>query len=298
MSKHGDTERFIVDLFKKAGEFTFEKSDYGILEIGKPRPNKGECKTDVYILVFDLRSCLTREIKISIKQNNADFLENKMSMERATELFGDDTKEILTISIKSVEKSFYNDFLVCFSGYGNTEAKSIKIGWKFEFINKHGGGKSGEILLTDDQKIDVYSGSNLNNDKKDAKVNGTKINDSGIANYILEVPDTKQSLDYYLNNLIPIEEFAIRQKIYFVCKAINYRSQCDKWDSNRPLSVFINWRIVDGVLKAELVFDKPLEKKANEIGDNIRNILNALKINSNNFEELNKYLDKSIVSLH
>jgi hypothetical protein len=295
MSKHGDTERYIVDLFRSEGEFTFENNNYKILTIGKPRPNKGECKTDVYILALDIKTNLTREIKISIKQNDADFLENKISLERATEIFGDDTKEILTKSIKSVEKSFYDDFLVYFTGYRRTEANCIKIGWKFELLNKHGGERSGKILLTNEQKIDVYSGTNLNKDKKNAKVNGNIINNSGIANYILEVSDTKHSLDFYLNHVIPIEDFAKEQEIYFACKAINYRGQHDKWDGNRPLSVYINWRIVDGVLKAEFVMDKPLEKKADEIGKNIKNILKALNIHSNNFDELYKYLDKGVI---
>jgi len=296
MSKHGDTERYIIDLFKSEEKFSFENNTYKILSIGKPRPNKGECKTDVYILALDLKTELTREIKISIKKNDADFLENKISLERATEIFGDSTKEILTKSIKSVEKSFHNDFLVYFKGFKRTEAQCIKIGWKFELINKHGGERSGEILLSDAQKIDVYSGSNLNKDKKDAKVNGTKIDDSGIANYILEVSDIEQNLDFYLKNVIPIQAFAIGQKIYFACKAINYRMQCDKWDGNRPLSVYINWKIVDEVLKAEFVMDKPLEIKANEIGYNIRNILKALNIKSNNFQELKNHLDKSVIS--
>lgn len=295
MSNHGDTERYIVELFRSEGKFTFENNNYEILNIGKPRPNKGECKTDVFILALDLKTNLTRDIKISIKQNDADFLENKISLERAKEIFGDDTKEILTKSIKSVEKSFHDDFLVYFTRYRKTEANCIKIGWKFELLNKHGGERSGEILLTDEQKIDVYSGSNLNKDKKDAKVNGNTINDSGIANYILEVSDTKQSLDFYLNNVIPIEDFAKEQEIYFACKAINYRGQCDKWDGNRPLSVYINWMIVDGVLKAEFVMDKPLEKKADEIGNNIRNILKVLKVDSHNFDKLHKYLDKSVI---
>jgi hypothetical protein len=103
------------------------------------------------------------------------------------------------------------------------------------------------------------------------------------------------TLDFYLNHVIPIGDFAKKQKIYFACKAINYRGQHDKWDGNRPLSVYINWRIVDGVLKAEYIMDKPLEKKANEIGKNIKNILNVLNIHSKNFDELHKYLDKSVI---
>lgn len=295
MSKHGGTERFIINLFESEGKFTFEDKNYNIITIGKPRPKKGECKTDVYILASDLNTNLTREIKISIKQNDADFLENKISLERATEIFGDETKEILIKSIKSVEKSFFDDFLVYFKKYKRTEEKCIKIGWKFELINKHGGERSGEIKLTNSQKIDVYSGSNLNSDKKDAIVSGNKINDSGIANYILEVSDTEHSLDYYLKNIISIEDFAVKQQIYFACKAINYRSQHDKWDGNRPLSVYINWCLVDGVLKAEFVMDKPLEKKADEVGKNIRNILNTLKIKSNNFDDLKNYLHETII---
>lgn len=40
------------------------------------------------------------------------------------------------------------------------------MGWKFEFINKLGGKKCGIIDLTDQQKIDIYAGTNLNLDKK------------------------------------------------------------------------------------------------------------------------------------
>ncbi|MGV3696405.1 hypothetical protein [Flavobacterium sp.] len=295
MSKHGATERYIIELFKNVKEFNFENEHYKIIVIGKPRPNKGECKTDIYILAQSLNTNSKREIKISIKQDDADFLENKISLERATEIFGDDTKGILIKSIKSVEKSFLEDYLVYFKKYRRTEEKCIKIGWKFELLNKHGGERSGEILLNDSQKIDVYSGSNLNPVKRNAKVNGEVIKDSGIANYILEIGNTEQDLDYYIKNIVPIEEFAIKQKIYFACKAINYRSQHNKWDGDRPLSVYIDWKIDNGKLIAEFVMDKPLEKRANEIGEKICGILKELEIDSNNFDNLNEYLHENII---
>ena len=296
MSKHGATERYIVGLFEEAKDFSYENEKFKIIKIGKPRPKKGECKTDVYILAENKINGKNREFKISIKQSDADFLENKMSIERAVEIFGPGAKEILIESITSVEDSFLEDFLVYFSKHIRTEEKCIKIGWKFEFINKEGGQRSGKIELNREQKINVYSGSNLNPEKKNSKVNGEEIKNSGVANYILEVDGASHDLDYYLNNMLPIEEFAAEQDIYFACKAINYRAQPNKWDGNRPLSVYIDWRLQDGKLKAEFVMDNPLEKKADEIGLNIRNILKELKIDSSNFNNLKDYLDTGIIA--
>lgn len=294
MSKHGGTERSIINLFESAKEFIFENDKYEIINIGKPRPSKGECKTDIYILTKNLSTGLNREFKISIKQNDADFLENKMSFERATEIFGGQAKDVIIKSIKFVEKSFFDDYLIYFKRFKRTEDKCIKIGWKFELLNKYGGERSGLLLLTDEQKIDVYSGSNLNADKKNAKVNGLEICNSGVANFILKVKNIDEELDFYIQNLKPIEEFAITKDIYFACKAINYRSKVDKWDGNRPLSVFVNWSLVNNLLSAEFVMNNPLEIKANEIGENIRDILNRLNIDSSNFSELKKYLDKNV----
>jgi len=184
--------------------------------------------------------------------------------------------------------------LVYFIKAKRTEAKCLKIGWKFEFVNKLGGKRVGQLLLSNRQKIDVYAGINLSEDKKNSKVNGSVVLDSGIANYILEVDNTNEDLKYYLEKLEPIEEFAIHQNIYFACKAINYRVEKDKWDSNRPLSVYVNWNLENNILKGELIMDKPLEIKANVIGENIKSILNQLKIDASNFDELKKYLDPNI----
>lgn len=294
MSSHGDTERSILKLFKDAKEFVFEEEKYEIINIGKPSPSIGECKTDIYILTKNLTTTLCREFKISIKQNDADFLENKMSFERATAVLGYNARDIIIKSIKSVEDSFLNDPLVYFNKHKRTEDKCLKIGWKFELLNKNGGDKSGLLFLTDDQKIDVYSGSNSNTDKKNSKVNGSVIFNSGVANFILKVNNTNESLDFYIRDLKPIKEFAVTKDIYFACKAINYRSKVDKWDGNRPLSVFIKWSLVNNMVFADLVMDSPLEYKANEIGENIREILNKLNINSNNFFELKNFLNKNV----
>lgn len=294
MSKHGETERSIIRLFEEAKEFIFQEEKYEIINIGKPRPSKGECKTDIYILTTNLSTRLNKEFKISIKQGDADFLGNKLSIERATEIFGRQASHLIKESIKSVENDFLEDYLVYFKKAKRTEAKCLKIGWKFEFINKPGGKRVAKLSLSDSQKIDIYAGTNLSNEKKNSKVNGEIIENSGIANYILTVDNTDEGLEYYLDRLFPIEEFAVKQDIYFACKAINFRVEKDKWDSNRPLSVFINWSLENNVLKAEFVMDRPLEFKANEIGENIRDILVQLKINSTNFDDLKNYLDDNV----
>jgi hypothetical protein len=294
MSKHGETERFIIGLFKESKEFVFQGEKVKILKLGKPRPAKGECKTDVYILVVN-ENLEEKEIKISIKQSDADFLENKMTIERAKEIFGTQAKDILVESIKSVEDTFLEDYLVYFKKHIKTEEKCIKIGWKFEFINKPGVNRSGKIELTREQKIDIYSGSNLNVEKKNSKVNGEVINNSGVANYILEVCGSTRDLNHYVQNMWDIEDYASKQDVFFACKAINYRAQKNKWDGNRPLSVYIDWRLEKEKLKANFVMDNPLEIKANIIGFNIQKILKELNIKSENFHEIKKYLDDKII---
>lgn len=297
MANHGETERHLIKLFTEAKQFTYNENKYEILKIGKPRPSRGECKTDIYISCKDKLGGNT-EFKISIKQSDADFLENKMSYERAVEIFGDDAEKILKESIHKIKDSFENEPLINFSKFKRTEANCIKIGWKFELINKTGGDKSSELILNDDQKIDVYSGSNLNVSKKNCKVNGELIENSGVANFILEVDRIEDDLNYYTNKLEDINTYAIERKIYFACKALNYRVNVNKWDGDRPLSVFCDWSInSENKLEGKLIFDKPLQFKGNAIGNNIRALLDKLGINSDSFTSIKSKLS-STVKLH
>lgn len=294
MSKFGDTERKIKDLFLQVKNFSYECREYTVLKCGKPVVSKGECKTDIYVLAQDETGC-QKEFKISIKQNDADFLENKISLNRAIEILGNDAQAIIEKSINKIKKSFEDDYLVYFNSYKKTEALCLKMGWKFEFINKIGGEKSGIIDLTEQQKIDIYAGTNLSSDKKNSSVNGQTIVNSGVANYIITVDAEDHNLDYYLAKMQPIEDFAKSQKIYFACKALNYRVNKNKWDGDRPLSVYVDWFLdKDGKLQGKLNFEKPLSVKGHFIGTNIKKLLTVLGIDKNNFNELKKYLHKEV----
>lgn len=288
--KFSETESKITQLFSKGTIFTYNAQKYEVLLAGKPSPAKGECKTDTYVLAKNAMG-VSEEFKISIKQKNADFLENKINLERAQSIFGSDAQTIIGQSIDQIKDAFLNDYLVLFEKYKRTEAKTIKIGWKFELMNKMSGEKSGEILLTPEQILDVYAGANLSADKRNSSVNGELIDNSGVANYMLVVDRNESyTLDKMMDLLMPMEDYIKDKKIYFACKAINYRASRDKWDGNRPLAVFVDWKYDNGKITANIVFDQPLATKANSVGEQIRILLQKVGVNSTNFSDLEEEL--------
>jgi len=291
------TESQITKLFKPTSSFQYQAQKYTVLKSGKPAIAKGECKTDTYVLAKS-QNGQKKEFKISIKQSNADFLENKIKLERAMEILGNNASHIITASIAAIKHEFQNDYLVYFKKNGRTEANTMKIGWKFELLNKKSGKKSGELKLSPSQILDVYAGTNLDISKKNAMINSDIIANSGVANYILETqPYAGQSLQSIIDKMIPLDSYCQDKKVYFACKAINYRATKDKWDGNRPLVVYVEWTYQSGKIKSKLVFDKPLIKKANEIGNNIRNIVRSNGFTFN-FEKIELLLDKNITNYY
>ncbi|MDA9771781.1 hypothetical protein N9D02_12195 [Emcibacteraceae bacterium] len=284
-----NTEASLIALFKESKVFEFDNKTYTILEIGKPSPSMGECKTDIYISAEN--NGQYKEFKISVKQHNADFLENKMKLERAIEIFGNDAQMIIEKSILQIKEAFEDEVLINFEKKGRTEAKCITLGWKFELLNKLSGKKSGLLTLNKQQKIDVYSGINLGESKTNCVVNGNRIADSGIAEYILETDvDINQSADYYISKLNDINSYVEDKEIYFACKALNYRATPDKWDGDRPLAVWVDWKFKNNILTGKLVFSNPLSIKGNQCGYRVRQILRSLNITGKNFSELKQYI--------
>lgn len=292
MANYIDSEQKVRDLFPKGASFNFKGKTYTVAMCDKPRPSKGECKTDVYIkgVAADNEEI---EIKISVKQSNADFLENKMTLDRAFQILGNDAVDTIRKSTLSIKDKFEEDSLVYFTPAGKTEGKTMKLGWKFELLNKQSGEKSNALVLTDKQKIEIYSGSNLPEDKRNSKVGGVIIKNSGVANYILNLEDKDMTPDECLKKLEPIADYAKKQNIYFACKALNYRYEKGKWDGPRPLAVYVDWFInEEGKLDACLRYDEPLMHNGNEIGKNLKNLIEKLKIKT--FGGLRKKLAKTV----
>lgn len=271
-------ENSIRKLFPIGTIFSYDNTAYEVIEVGKPFSEKGEPKTDIYICAVS-KNYKKREFKISFKKSNADFLENKISAERAQQLFGDNWSEIIKQSIDKLKPSFQSKKLIYKEKEGHTEKGSITLGWKFELVNKISGALSDEILLVEDQVIDVYAGTNLENEKKNAKVNEKMINDSGIANFILIGETDFKNAQEVIDKLISVKDYVKRHpKVYFACKALNYRTLKNKWDGDRPLAVYVEWGISNKKLSHNLVFDKPLEKKGNEVAKKLKTVLETLNI--------------------
>lgn len=278
MGTFGEEERKILSFMIKGTEFTFEEKKYKVIFSGKPTCQKGEPKTDIYI--FAQSSIDDKEIKISYKKENADFIENKMSAQRAEQLFGKEWDKIIEESTKAISDKFAERMLIYKNKFKRTEKGSITLGWKFELLNKISGELSGKMLLTEEQVMDVYAGNNLDDDKRNAMVNGKRIENSGVANYILMDENISSAQDV-IDNMIPIKEYVkMYPDIYFACKALNYRTFAEKWDGNRPLSVQVDWSINEKKLVPRLVYDKPLIIKGNEMAKRLLGYMKKLNIST------------------
>lgn len=256
----GDAERHILSLFDVGTTFTYDNLGYTVTKSGKPTCGKGEPKTDIYIAAEDVHHNIA-EFKISFKKQNADFLENKTNAERAEQLFGSDWKNIISNATSALQEEFLSRMLIYKEKLGRTDKGAITLGWKFELLNVESGQLSGNMQLTREQIIDVYAGTNLKGDKRDAIVNGEQIPFSGVANYILFENTPVKTPQEAVDSLITIEDYVdSHPDVYFACKALNYRTFREKYDGNRPLAVYVDWSANNGKLGYEIQFDTPLEQ--------------------------------------
>lgn len=277
-------ETVIQDFFPIGHVFTFQNITYKVLICGKPTCSNGEPKTDIYLRLEDCKTQLQYEVKISIKKDNAEFLENKTSAERAEALLGKDWKSIVTASTLQLQEQFRQRPLVYKNKYKKTEAGAITLGWKFEILTVKSGELSAPIKLTYEQKLDIYSGSSLPISKKDAFVNGEQIINSGVADFLLyDIDlDTLSSPEEVFEKMISIENYIqiYDPQLYFACKALNYRTFKNKYDGDRPLAVFIEWSANKGKLTPIMRFDAPLTTKGNSVYSALYSSLKSLNIST------------------
>ena len=276
MGDFGTAEKRILNFMLKGTVFEYNNKQYEVQFSDKPTCSKGEPKTDIYILAKSDED--TIEIKISYKKENADFIENKMSADRAEQLFGEDWVNIIEQLTMAISDRFEERMLIYKNKFKRTEKGAITLGWKFELLNKNSGDLSGKMLLTEEQVIDVYAGSNLVDDKRNAMVSGQVIENSGIADYILMDENVNSAQDV-IDKMVPIKEYVkMHPDIYFACKALNYRTFAGKWDGDRPLSVQVYWNAEDNKLVPELVYDQPLTVKGNEVANRLLHYMKKLNI--------------------
>lgn len=202
---------------------------------------------------------------------------------------------MIETSTMAISDKFAERMLIYKNKFKRTEKGAITLGWKFELLNKKGGELSGKILLTEEQVIDVYAGSNLSEDKRDASVCGKVIKNSGVSNYIL-IDENISSPQDVIDKMVSIEDYVHKHpEIYFACKALNYRSFEEKWDGNRPLAVQVDWREISGKLVPRLIYDKPLLVNGNEMAGRLLAYMKKLHIKTtNDIDENNAGTDRII----
>lgn len=282
----GESENAILSHFPIGSIVNYQDQSFVITKAGKPKCKGGEPKTDIYLLLTNSNE--QKEIKISYKKSNADFLENKIKAERAEQIWGKEWQNIIQSYTIQIKDKFLDKKLIFKTKFTHTSQGAITLGWKFELMNKLSGELSGKIKLTDEQRFDVYAGVSLPEEKRNAMVNDEVILNSGVANYIL-VGDEFLSAEEILGKIQTIEMYLeLFPDIYFACKALNYltlKNKKKKWDGNRSLSVQVSWKIENGKLTPTLVFDRPLEWNGDDVAEQLKQCLEQLKIG--NTEDIN-----------
>lgn len=271
--------------------FNFNGEQLTVQKVAKPQVPSGECKTDIYIEALN-RHGETREFKISYKQENAEFIENKMKASRAESILGSNWKSIIESGTKKLKSKFESRAIIIKKGQRDG---SITLGWKYELLDLKSGELSSKLDLSEDQIRDIYSGENLPEEKRNAEVDGIKIKNSGVANYMLRT-DVLNNPQHIINNLQTIEDYVkMHPDVYFACKALNYRTFKKKFDGDRPLAVQIDWENRDGILVPKYNYSDPLTRKGKEICQNLLTTLDSLGITDTNGINSTNFLNQELV---
>lgn len=262
------TEEQLVKLFPPGEIINHNGETFMVEHSDKPIPQKGkggtggEGKTDAFIRLRNLDTGEPKDIKISSKQHNADFIENKMKRVRSEQVFGEqglgkfqnELNELASSILESDEP--IND-------------NAIKLGFRVDITNKPKGPYCIELNLTDEEKKEFYAGGNLEQRKLDSEVGGEVVEGSGEANYMLIGDyDEFEKPEDILDNLESIDDYIQKEstKFYLSLGAVNYRKG-GKMDSSRPIAIGFAYEYNDenGQIDYKLDYDDPLSKDSRQV---------------------------------
>ena len=211
------------NLFPKGSRFSWRGKDFVVENSGKPSAvGGGEAKTDVYIAVRDEDSGEVSEFKLSLKQDDADFIENKPSPDRLRAVYGENMES-------KMKKSLDNLFLrLQETGAAEKTLKPEKgqktLGCRFDVVRKPRT-LSTPLDLSEDEEFELYSGEKLPDSKLNSSIDGVVVPGCGAASHMLEGRredySTPQSV---LDAAVPIREYVKnpdRPKLYGIFGAIN-----------------------------------------------------------------------------
>ena len=185
------------------GEFTFENKSYKVIQNHKP---SRETKTDFYLVARRLDDSKERIFKISYKKPSFSFVENKVKPYRIPFIYGKDWSRILQEQTGSIRDAFNARPLINFK----SKKTPITLGWRFEMeLNKQSGNRKLSTIVQLGIASQVFWGDSCADEMRDAKVNGKKVPNSGIPDFIL-IKDDKDIHDIQdvFDDLQDIREYA------------------------------------------------------------------------------------------
>ncbi|CAH0291700.1 Modification methylase BspRI [Peribacillus sp. Bi134] len=304
MASDNELEKKILALFNKKNScFKLRNEIFQIKFSGKPVGSKkkvdgvnpgGEPKTDVFVRGENSKGVII-DLKISVKQLNAQFIENKLSIFRAEAILGSNWRERVLKAIYNLEERFKQKNLIYIDKLRRTEAGAFSLGWIINFMNSGSGELATRFELSRDELLEIYAGYKLPETKKNVAIQVEKgnqtsvIKNSGIAEFIVHSDvNAINSIQDVIDNLQHIEEYVDKNpNTYIAFKALNYRTLKDgkardtpEFDGDRPLGIYVDWGIKEGRLFPQVHLEDPLEYKGNLVANRLKTSLESLGIKS------------------
>jgi len=261
------------------GEFTFENEHYQVIQNSKPSSEK---KTDFYVLARKIKDNTEREFKISYKKPDFSFVENKVQPHRIPYIYSENWSEILKVQIKPIQHLFNAESIIDFI------KEKIKIGWRYEIEQLDAPGIGGRNLSTVIQQnisSQVLWGDGCADKMRDALVDGKKITNSGIPDFILiKEPENIKTIQDVFDDLHDIRKYAKKHwkmRAGFIAQNNRWNRQTKTWKTegfSRSFAVWVKWDVVNQCLRGRPVYNKPLEKSAGDIIENLSSCLEEMGI--------------------
>ena len=290
-----ESEKKLREIISNSKSFTFEGEAFVPELVTKPtiEGGGGETKTDVYIKARKISDNSISEIKISYKQKNFSFLENKIKKERAEAIYGKNWLQVVSQQIEQIKERFAHQPLVYFEKSGNTRKGSIKLGWRYEMESY--GKRTLGVSIKQNIAKQVLQNENAIKKYADGFVNGNIIPGSGMPDYFLteNISQIKNTDDIF-QNLVSAKDMINKSKITAAFLAQNYDPFMDKQHggNRRHLAVYVDWTAKNNKLSANLVFDKPLLIDSNQQYDKLLIALEKLGISVGKRFNLSKLEEK------
>ena len=259
-------------------EFEYLGIRYKIIQCSKP---SGETKTDFFIVARNILEKNNKTFKISYKKHSYSFVENKVQKYRIEELFGCNWKEIIQNQINTKLTEFRKHPLV------NMKKKTITIGWRYEIEqqDKVTSCRTLSASIVENIASQVIWGKHTVKKRKDAKVDGVEILNSGVPDYIVIAdPNELSTWQEFFDKLIDIKKYARnhnKMQASFITQNWRWNDTKKKWlteGTSRDFVVWVKWRVVKGKLKGHVVLKQPFQKKSKEIVSDLEGCFEKMNI--------------------